>query len=135
MSFNLSRFHATFFKESLADLDVMESGLLCMQPAQLDTESVDSIFRAAHSIKGGSANFGFDKISAFTRTIELLLDKIRSGEIQPNQSIITTLRESVSCVREMLKAEMEHGDYDSKRIDTVQSRLGNILSLKHISRA
>ena len=54
-----------FFQESREGLDVMESGLLGLG-ATADSENINTIFRAAHSIKGGSATFGFAEVAAFT---------------------------------------------------------------------
>ena len=56
MSVDLSQFHQVFFEESFEGLDVMESELLDMDPADVDDETVNNIFRAAHSIKGGAGN-------------------------------------------------------------------------------
>ena len=79
MSIDLSQFHQIFFEESFEGLDVMESQLLDLQPQEVDAESVNTIFRAAHSIKGGAGTFGFMQVSEFTHVVETLLDEIRSG--------------------------------------------------------
>src|SRR3546814_10251163 len=63
---DLSQFHQTFFDESLEGLDAMESALLKLDTGATDAELVNTIFRAAHSIKGGSATFRFQEVAAFT---------------------------------------------------------------------
>ena len=68
MNIDMRRFHATFFEESREGLEAMESGLLALEQGSRDGELVNSIFRAAHSIKGGSATFGFDNVAALTPT-------------------------------------------------------------------
>ena len=75
MSIDLSQFHQVFFEESFEGLDIMESGLLELDPNAVDNETVNSIFRAAHSIKGGSATFGFNHVAEFTHVMETLLDE------------------------------------------------------------
>ena len=80
MSVDLSQFHQVFFEESFEGLDIMESELLDMDPADVDDETVNNIFRAAHSIKGGAGTFGFMPVSEFTHVLETLLDEIRSGK-------------------------------------------------------
>ena len=67
-----------FFEESFEGLDVMESGLLTLKDGS-DRDIINTIFRAAHSIKGGAGTFGFMEISAFTHSVETLLDEMRNG--------------------------------------------------------
>ena len=66
MSINLEQFHQTFFEESFEGLDSMESGLLNLQAGGMDADTINTIFRAAHSIKGGSGTFGFSEVAKFT---------------------------------------------------------------------
>ena len=82
MSIDMQQFQQTFFEESLEGLDVMETGLLEMDPSAPDAEAINAIFRAAHSIKGGAGTFGFEPISQFTHVVETLLDDLRSGSRQ-----------------------------------------------------
>lgn len=129
MSIDLSKFHATFFAESFAVLDVMETSLLDMDHlAEVDADLLGTILRAAHSIKGGSGTFGFGKVSEFCQSLEAFVDRIRSKEIGINQPIITTLLESVYCTREMLLAEKDNRDYDANHVAAIQARLKDILS-------
>ena len=65
MSIDLSELHDVFFEECFEGLEVMESGLLNLDQGT-DIEDINAIFRAAHSIKGGVASFGFTEISEFT---------------------------------------------------------------------
>ena len=60
---SIAQFHKVFFEESLEGLDAMEAALLALDEGG-DAELVHSIFRAAHSIKGGSATFGFPVMAA-----------------------------------------------------------------------
>ena len=80
MSMDLQRFHATYFEESREGLDAMESGLLALEGGSVDPEVVNSVFRAAHSIKGGAATFGFGKMAGLTHVLETLLDEVRGGK-------------------------------------------------------
>nr|WP_306306080.1 Hpt domain-containing protein [Methylomonas koyamae] len=57
----------------------MESGLLHMDIGDVDAEDINTIFRAAHSIKGGSGTFGFTAVSDFTHVMETLLDEMRDA--------------------------------------------------------
>jgi two-component system, chemotaxis family, sensor kinase CheA len=74
MAIDMAQFHQVFFEESFEGLDAMESGLLNLDLGAVDAEAINTIFRAAHSIKGGSGTFGFTVVSDFTHVMETLLD-------------------------------------------------------------
>ncbi|MFT7132132.1 MAG: two-component system chemotaxis sensor kinase CheA [Cyclobacteriaceae bacterium] len=92
-----------FFEESFEGLDVMESGLMSLDPANVDNEMINSIFRAAHSIKGGSATFGFASVAEFTHVLETLLDEVRSETLGMNPDMVDLFLQSVDCLRELLE--------------------------------
>ena len=102
MSVNLSQFHQVFIEESIEGLDVMESALMDLDPPNIDDEKINTIFRSAHSIKGGSATFGFTAIAEFTHVLETLLDQVRSGTRSMVESDVNLLLKSVDCMRELL---------------------------------
>ena len=108
MSMDLQRFHATFFEESREGLDAMEAGLLALEDGQLDPEIINSVFRAAHSIKGGAGTFGFDAIAALTHLLETLLDELRAGKRALEGPAIDVMLSSVDVLRGLLR-EVEHG--------------------------
>ncbi len=112
MTIDISQFHQVFFEESFEGLEVMESGLLNMDPGEVDAEEINAIFRAAHSIKGGSATFGFNDIAAFTHIMETLLDEMRDGRRQVTDKALEVLLRSVDVLREMLTASNGSGGLD-----------------------
>ena len=103
MSIELSQFFQVFFEESFEGLDVMESGLMSLDPANVDNEMINSIFRAAHSIKGGSATFGFASVAEFTHVLETLLDEVRAETRGMSTDMVDLFLQSVDCLRELLK--------------------------------
>lgn len=100
---DLRQFHQTFFDEAREGLDAMESALLKLDAGAADAELVNTIFRAAHSIKGGSATFGFQEIAAFTHVAEELLDGVRSGKQALSAAVIELLLRCVDALRDMLE--------------------------------
>ena len=66
--------HFTNHMLGLVSLDAMEAALLALDSGSTDAELVHTIFRAAHSIKGGAATFGFAEVAAFTHVAESLLE-------------------------------------------------------------
>ena len=127
MSIDLSQFHAVFFEESFEGLDVMENALLDIQPEDPDAELINSIFRAAHSIKGGSGTFGFTQVSEFTHILETLLDKIREGEEKLEPESVDLFLQSVDCLRAMLEALQAEAEVDTTRADELSAMFQAIL--------
>ena len=126
MAIDMQQFHQVFFEESFEGLDMMETGLLNLDTGSADDEEINTIFRAAHSIKGGSGTFGFKNISDFTHLMETLLDEMRDGRRQVSQQAINTLLKSVDCLRMMLTAASDGGDIDNGQVE------GNYQSQKDI---
>ena len=81
MSLDMSQFYQVFFEESAEHLASMESLLLALDLDAPDPDQLNAIFRAAHSIKGGSGTFGFTDMTEVTHVLETLLDGIRKNEI------------------------------------------------------
>jgi two-component system, chemotaxis family, sensor kinase CheA len=115
-----------FFQESREGLDVMESGLLGLG-ASADSENINTIFRAAHSIKGGSATFGFAEVADFTHGVETLLDEMRNGVRPVTAEAIQTLLQACDCLREMIASTEAEQPLDKGRIATLNSDIRHIL--------
>lgn len=123
MSIELAQFYQTFFEESFEGLDGMESALLNLRPGAADSETINTIFRAAHSIKGGAATFGFADVASFTHVLETLLDEMRSGTRMVTKLSQDLLLQSGDCVREMLTSVQVGSPLDQARVQAVQAKL------------
>ena len=90
MSFDddLSEFHAIFFEEAAEHLASLETLLLSLDLQQPDSEKLNAIFRAAHSIKGSASTFGFPDMASVTHDLETLLDRVRKQELELSERII-----------------------------------------------
>ena len=80
MSIDMTQFLVTFYEESFEGLEIMESELLNLDIGAADAETINTIFRAAHSIKGGSGTFGLNAVASYTHVMETLLDEMRNGK-------------------------------------------------------
>ena len=127
MSIDLSQFQQTFIEESLEGLDIMEANLLQLEIGAVDNEQINSIFRAAHSIKGGSATFGFDHVAGFTHVLETLLDEMRDGKRDVTAEAVDVLLQSVDILRSMISAIQNESSYDVERAADIHSQLELIL--------
>jgi two-component system chemotaxis sensor kinase CheA len=128
MSIDLSQFHQVFYEESYEGLDNMESALLNIDLLNIDDEAINEIFRAAHSIKGGSGTFGFSAVAEFTHVIETLLDEIRGGQRKLNQSLVEIFLASVDCTRRMLQQLESGDDFEIPEVKRLKSQVEAILS-------
>ncbi|MFQ5487183.1 MAG: chemotaxis protein CheA [Gammaproteobacteria bacterium] len=127
MSIDISQFHQTFFEESFEGLDVMESGLLNLDCGTVDEETINAIFRAAHSIKGGSATFGFTAVASFTHAMETLLDEMRDGHREVTQESVDVLLKAVDCLRELVVAQRDSTAVDEQQVAQVQGEIETLL--------
>ncbi len=123
MSIDMRQFKETFIEESIEGLDVMESELLHLDVGTADSDVINTIFRAAHSIKGGSATFGMDNIATFTHLVETLLDEMRDGRRQVTQEAVDLLLKSVDCIREMILAAKRDENLDPPDLESVKQQL------------
>lgn len=127
MSIDLSQFHDTFFEESFEGLDIMEAGLLELEQGEVEQENINTIFRAAHSIKGGSGTFGFSSVADFTHDMETVLGQMRNSERQVTTDIVNTLLECVDVLRSMLNSMKDGSEIDLEAVAEMTTRLRLIL--------
>jgi len=125
MSVDLSQFIPSFLEESFEGLELMETGLLNLQPG--DNETIHSIFRAAHSIKGGAGTFGFENVTEFTHLVETLLDEMRDGRRDITNKDTEILLESVDCMRLLIEAARDDVDYDQAKVAQISALLSETL--------
>jgi two-component system, chemotaxis family, sensor kinase CheA len=130
MTIDLTQFHGVFFEESFEGLEIMETELLELDYKNPGEEEINKIFRAAHSIKGGSGSFGFNEITGFTHVLETLLDEVRSGKHELIQEEVNLLLTSVDCLRDMLTAVRDKTDVDEEHILSVQHDLEKALGVE-----
>lgn len=127
MSIDMRQFHQTFFEESFEGLDIMETELLNLDVGATDIDVINTIFRAAHSIKGGSGTFGFNNVAEFTHVAETLLDEMRDGTRPVTQNAVDILLKSVDIIRGMLTALRDEGEMDAGEVAAVKAELDALL--------
>ncbi len=129
MSFDLEleEIHKLFFEECAAGLDLMEAGLLALE-SRSDPETVNTIFRAAHSIKGGAATFGFSAIAEATHGLETFLDGLRNGTRRADGVTVRQLLECVDGLRAMILG-LERGEpTDADRLGALHAKIADLLA-------
>lgn len=101
---DITQFYQTFFEEAEELLVEMEQLLLGLDIESPDAEHLNAIFRAAHSIKGGAATFGFAALTETTHIFENLLDRTRRQELALTRTIIDTFLETKDVLQDQLNA-------------------------------
>ncbi|WAL82838.1 chemotaxis protein CheA [Pandoraea sp. XJJ-1] len=123
---DITQFYQTFFDEAEELLAEMEHLLLALDINAPDNEQLNAIFRAAHSIKGGAATFGFTALTETTHLLENLLDRARRGELQLRTEMVDTFLETKDVLHQQLNAYRASSEPDAeamKRICAVLQQL------------
>ncbi|AMC34953.1 chemotaxis protein CheW [Janthinobacterium sp. B9-8] len=123
MAIDMSQFIAVFFDEAAEHLATMESILLKLSLDEPDSEDLNAIFRAAHSIKGGAATFGFTDLAAVTHILENLLDRIRKNELDLRAGMIDVFLRSGDVLQNILSAHRDGGSADLEAAKEITSLL------------
>jgi two-component system chemotaxis sensor kinase CheA len=127
MTIDMSQFYQVFFDEADELLAEMEKLLLALDVSAPDSEDLNAIFRAAHSIKGGAATFAFNDITEVTHMLESLLDRIRKGEMALTPEHVDAFLVS----KDVLTMQMD-GHHHGSSVD--QDAVGSVcLRLKALS--
>jgi len=123
MSFDMAQFTQVFFDETQEHLATIEKVLLDLDVAAPDSEDLNAIFRAAHSIKGGAGTFGFNDMADFTHVMETLLDRLRKGELSIVSGMIDALLDAKDVIGKLLAAHQTGSPADDSVEADVRSRL------------
>ena len=128
MSVDMNQFHTVFFEESQEHLQTMEELLLNISTDAPDAEDLNSIFRAAHSIKGGSGIFGFDALTGLTHVMETILDRARNNELELTTDIVDVLLATTDTLGDILQAYQDESEINWLQIEESKAALESILS-------
>ena len=123
MAIDLNRFIATFFDEAHEHLESIEEQAMALGSGADDVETLNSIFRAAHSIKGGSGTFGFTQLTDATHEMETLFDGLRKGKGRADATTVRLLLDACDIFKAHL-ARLKAGDKGSDpAMDGVRAQL------------
>jgi two-component system chemotaxis sensor kinase CheA len=102
MQLDLSQFHQVFFDETAEHLSTMELLLLHLDPQDPDPALLEDIGRAAHSIKGSGATFGFRDMARLAEEAQALIEGVRRGRTRPSAALVDALREACAALKAQL---------------------------------
>lgn len=117
----------TFFEECEDLLEALAEGLAAMAGGAHDGETVNAVFRAVHSMKGGAGAFGLNDLVAFAHAFETVLDRIRSGDLLPDDELIRLLHRSGDILSDLVEAARDEAGIDTAAVAATADALEAVL--------
>ncbi|RAK59448.1 chemotaxis protein CheA [Phenylobacterium hankyongense] len=119
----MAEIKATFFQECEEQLAELETGLLAMEEGDDSSETVNAVFRAVHSVKGGAGAFGLDDLVRFAHVFETALDEMRAGRLAPSPELLKPMLRAADVLADLVRAARDGGEVDSVRSDAVAAEI------------
>lgn len=113
----------TFFIECEDLLEELEDGLMAMNDGSADAETVNAVFRAAHSIKGGAGAFGLDDLVRFAHKFETTLDEVRQERLEASADVMKVFLRSGDMLADLVHNSRDSVDIDGAAIDDLIAEL------------
>jgi len=123
-----------FFSEAQMQVDTMEQNVLVLENEGANKDAVDEIFRAAHTLKGGSATVEMMELSHFTHLVEDVFDAIRSDQVAVNGDVVDALLQAIDVIKAMLDERMSGSVYKDDT-SAIESKLKDLLPAKGAGKA
>ena len=123
-----------FFSEAEQQVDMLESNILVIENDPENHDAIDEIFRAAHTLKGGSATVEMTELSEFTHKVEDLLDAIRSGSVKVSEDVVDLLLRALDVIKAMLSARADGGVY-GEDVSALVAELESLVPKKDAKKA
>ncbi|MFW7526601.1 chemotaxis protein CheA [Vibrio ostreicida] len=127
MALDMEQLRKMFYEECRENLEVLEDVLVNLNVTSVDDESINTIFRAAHSIKGGAATFNLFDISEFTHSVEAYLDLVRNHERELTVATLDLLLKSSDCIHTMLEGHEQGHEVDTESQKQISAQLHELL--------
>lgn len=116
MSDPMAEIRVTFFQECEEQLAELETGLIAMENGTAEPETVNAVFRAVHSMKGGAGIFALDALVRFAHIFETALDKVRSGTLAATPAVVSVFLRAADLLADLVRAARDGGAADEARI-------------------
>ena len=115
-----------YFDEAFSQIDTIEKNILLLEKNTKNKVAIDSLFRAAHTLKGGSATVQMSEITNITHVLEDLMDEVRDGKLKINSNIIDLLLNALDIIKNMVNARSNGSVYD-KDYSSITSAIKQIV--------
>ena len=105
----------TFFQECEEQLSELEAGLLAMEQGDSDPETINAVFRAVHSIKGGAGAFSLEPLVRFAHVFETTLDDVRAGKLAATNTVVKVMLQAADVLADHVRAARDGGAVEEAR--------------------
>lgn len=119
----MSAIRETFFQECEEQLGELETGLMRMEDGEAGAETVNAVFRAVHSIKGGAGAFSLEDLVRFAHVFETALDQMRAGSLVASPATIGILLRAADLLADLVRAVRAGGAADEARVQGLEAEL------------
>ncbi len=119
----MAAIRATFFQECEEQLADLEAGLLTLERGQGDADTINAVFRAVHSIKGGAGAFALEELVRFAHVFESVLEDVRMRRLNPNASVVEVLLRAADVLTDLVRAARDDAELDPSRTQDALARL------------
>lgn len=125
----MDQIRETFFQECEELMEVLEDGLNAMEAEEHDDDTVNAVFRAVHSVKGGAGAFGLDDLVEFAHTFETTLDEVRAGRLSIAPELVSVFLRSADQLRDLISNAQSGVAGDTEQADKLISELKTLAGL------
>ena len=126
----MQEIRASFFVECEELLESLQDGLQAMQDGATDTETVNIVFRAVHSIKGGAGAFGLDQLVMFAHSFETVMDELRAGRITADDNLLALFFQCGDLLLDLVRAARDDTELSEDQLAPVLKQLGEAVDLE-----
>ena len=119
----LAEIKQTFFQECEEQLVELETGLLAIEAGDHDSEVVNAVFRAVHSVKGGAGAFNLTDLVHFAHTFENAMDLVRVGRLAPAPPLVRVMLRAADILADLVRAARADAPHDAARAAAVAAEL------------
>lgn len=123
----MEQFKRKFIEEATELINKLEEALLVLENEPGDKARVEEVFRIMHSLKGGSAMFGFNKMDGFTHHMETIYDLVRAGKMKISQEIISVTLSSVDHLKDLLESGDDLNEKTAANHQILMNRITQII--------
>ncbi|NHO56508.1 chemotaxis protein CheA [Acetobacter lambici] len=127
MSGDMDDILLVFFQECEEQLQELERGLSALSDGESGKETINAVFRAVHSVKGGAASFGLENLVRFAHVFESSLDGLRSGRVAPTPEIVKTFLKAMDVLSDLVAEAQGEATVDPGRIEESRVELQAII--------
>ncbi|MDB5448137.1 MAG: CheA signal transduction histidine kinase [Phenylobacterium sp.] len=129
----MAEIKATFFQECEEQLAELESGLLAMEGGDTDSETVNAVFRAVHSVKGGAGAFGLEDLVRFAHVFETTMDEVRAGRLAASPEVVKALLRAADVLADLVRAARDGGQVDESRSEGISAELSALTGVDELA--